>query len=143
MPPGSTPPGSTSPRRLEGSRRSPVASLRLQPHGFEGLGLARVNPEPPQLAVTQCPHVRLALLDGYAASLSPTTRTKHRDHVVPCVDPLIDLRPQRVEGGYPLTEIVSDAVQAAIDAIVEHIVDFDLRVVEAENRLVVAPSERF
>src|SRR5437763_1354019 len=111
--------------------------LLHQPRGFEGFFLARVKPKPPQLALTQRPHVRLALLDGYSASLSP----KHRDHVVPGVDPLLDLRPPRIEGGYPLTKIVSDAVQAAIDAIVEHIADFDFWVVEAENRLVVAPRD--
>src|SRR2546430_2268873 len=57
----------------------PRHRLLLQPHGFEGFVLARVNPKPPQLAVKQRPDVRLALLDGYSASLSPTTRTKHRD----------------------------------------------------------------
>src|SRR5205085_6529322 len=65
--------------------------LLRQPHGFEGVGLARVHPKPPQLAVAHRPHMPPALLDPSATLLSPCRRNNNRDHVIPGVDPLLDL----------------------------------------------------
>ena len=87
--------------------------------------------------------MRVAFLDPRSALLSPAPAVHDRDHAIPGVDPLLDLTPEIVPDGQPVTEILLDTGQPSIDAIKKRILDLDLWVIEGEDRFVVVAFERF
>src|SRR3954453_19281837 len=94
---------STLPSRLAQLPRSPatlpaqypagsgvgVSVLLRQPHGFEGLGLGRKYPKPPEPAIAHCPDMPNAFFDRDSALPAQRPNVEGRDYVLSCVDPFL------------------------------------------------------
>src|SRR3954447_20122601 len=66
-----------------------VSVLLRQPHGFEGLGLGRKYPKPPEPAIAQRPDMPPAFLDRDPALPAQRPNVEGRDYVLSGVDPFL------------------------------------------------------